>query len=345
MPRGAISSAENSGLSARQTPRGCTPGCIAWVFAIGFLGGGCVMFFILALRPGLGMLQARNWVATPCTVVSSEVKPDDGSLQLTVVFKYTVDQKDYESDTYCFTTMSSNTANGWKQQVVKDHPAGQQTTCFVNPNNPAEAVIEPGWVPDMWWGLFPFPFLLVGGAALLVATGVIRLPSSTLRPTSSNWKPTPQVRALPRESEDFDSEDADDEDTEEPQPDDGPVTLKPASTPLGTCLGVLFAALFWNGIVSIFVWQIFQQFRQGQIGGWGWFQVAFLVPFVLIGLGLIAGFFYSLLNLFNPRPTLVVSSQSVSLGGELQIRWTVEGRIASISRFTITLPVAGPSDG
>ncbi|TXT38624.1 MAG: hypothetical protein FD138_316, partial [Planctomycetota bacterium] len=246
-----------------------------------------------ALRPGLGMLQARNWVATPCTVVSSEVKPDDGSLQLTVVFKYTVDQKDYESDTYCFTTMSSNTANGWKQQVVKDHPAGQQTTCFVNPNNPAEAVIEPGWVPDMWWGLFPFPFLLVGGAALLVATGVIRLPSSTLRPTSSNWKPTPQVRALPRESEDFDSEDADDEDTEEPQPDDGPVTLKPASTPLGTCLGVLFAALFWNGIVSIFVWQIFQQFRQGQIGGWGWFQVAFLVPFVLIGLGLIAGFFYS----------------------------------------------------
>lgn len=334
MLRGMNSSGKDSAMSVRKTPRGCAPGCVAWVFALMFLGGGCGMFYLLALRPGLGMLQARNWVATPCTVVSSGVEADDGSLQLTVVFKYSVDQKEYQSDTYCFTSMSSNTANRWKQQVVKDHPAGKQTTCYVNPSNPAEAVIEPGWVPDMWWGLFPFPFLLVGGAALLVATGVIRLPNSTLRPSASNWKPTPQVRALPREPEDSDSEA---EDTDATELADGPVTLKPASTPLGVCLGVLIGALFWNGIVSVFVWQVYRQFQQGQVGGWGWFEAVFLVPFVLIGLGLIAAFFYSLLNLFNPRPTLIVNSQSVPLGGELQIRWTVAGRIASINRFTITL--------
>lgn len=334
MPKRTSSPDGNAALSARKSPSGCSPGCFAWLFAIMFLGIGGAMFVGMALWPWYSMLDARNWVETPCTVVSSETKADDGSLLLTVVFKYSVDQKDYQSDTYCFSSMSSNTANGWKRQVVKDHPPGKQTTCFVHPSNPARAVIERGWVPDMWWGFFPIPFMLVGGAALLVALGVIRLPASGGRTTSASWRPAAPVHAVTHVPEDSDFEELT---VEESPPADGPVTLTPSSTPLGGCLGVSFAAVFWNGIVSVFVWQMWQQFRQGQIGGWGWFEVLFLVPFVLIGLGLIVGVFYAMLNLFNPRPTLIVSSQSVPLGGELQLRWTIAGRVGTINRFTISL--------
>lgn len=50
------------------------------------------------------------------------------------------------------------------------------------------------------------------------------------------------------------------------------------------CLGVLGAAAFWNGIVSVFVWQAVQGLLRGNPE---WFLMVFLIPFVLIGLGLV----------------------------------------------------------
>ncbi len=50
------------------------------------------------------------------------------------------------------------------------------------------------------------------------------------------------------------------------------------------CLGVLGAAVFWNGIVSVFVWQAVQALLRGNPE---WFLMVFLIPFVLIGLGLV----------------------------------------------------------
>lgn len=322
----AKSAGQGPALSAQKQrdARGCG-GCAVWIFAVIFLGSGCTLFFFLALQPWWGMLQARSWTATPCTVVSSDLKVDDESLKLTVVFKYTVAQQDYQSDTYCFSSMGSNTANNWKRRVVQDHPAGKQTTCFVNPSNPHEAVIERGWVPDMWWGFFPIPFLLVGGAAMLVALKVIRMPqtSGTIR-----WQPAPSVSPVPAVSL---------EDSDVSEPSDGPVTLKPASTPLGTLVGAIFLATFWNGIVSIFVWEMIGKMRQGQFGGWQWFEVLFLTPFVLIGLGFIGFAFYSLLAFFNPRPTLTIDSAAIPLGKSLRLTWNLAGRLSSINRFTISL--------
>lgn len=61
--------------------------------------------------------------------------------------------------------------------MVAELPPGTQTICFVNPNDPSEAVIQRGWVPEMWWGLLPIPFLLFGIGLLLVAIGVIPMTS------------------------------------------------------------------------------------------------------------------------------------------------------------------------
>lgn len=61
--------------------------------------------------------------------------------------------------------------------------------------------------------------------------------------------------------------------------------LPPADLSAGcACGGVLAVALFWNGIVSVFVWQAVAAFRGGNPD---WFLMVFLIPFVLIGLVLV----------------------------------------------------------
>jgi hypothetical protein len=42
---------------------------------------------------------------------------------------------------------------------------------------------------------------------------------------------------------------------------------------------------FWNGIVGVFVYEVFDKWNRGQ--GFQWFQAAFLVPFLLVGLLLV----------------------------------------------------------
>jgi hypothetical protein len=116
--------------------------------------------------------------------------------------------------------------------------------------------------------------------------------------------------------------------------DDGPVTLKPESSRIGTVLVVIGIAAFWNIIVSVFLWQVYEGFKNGNPQ---WFLVLFLTPFVLVGLALIAGVFYTFLQLFNPRPILRVSSRSVRLGDPLRMGWKFTGRTSRINRLSITL--------
>ncbi len=68
---------------------------------------------------------------------------------------------------------------------------------------------------------------------------------------------------------------------------------------MGKLIGMILIAAFWNGIVSVFLWQIVLSFRRGDPE---WFLCLFMTPFVLVGLGLMAGVVYFLLALANPRP-------------------------------------------
>ncbi len=324
------STTTTAALSTRKES-GCS-GCVAWPFAIMFLGAGLAMVYFLTFQPLWGMVRSRDWVQTPCRIVSSELKLNDGSSQLAISFSYSIANQEHRSERYCFLQMSSNTAGGWKQRVLADNPAGKQTICFVNPDDPTDAVIERGWVPDMWWGLFPIPFALVGFAALLVATGFFKVSSSSKLGTLSSWRPPPlpDLRKLRAGEFDDSEEEASSEET-------GPVTLQPDVTPIQMLLGAIFVAVFWNGILSVFLWQQVAAFQRRGFAALDWFPTLFLVPFVLVGLGMIGFVLYTLLAMFNPRPTLVVSSAAIPLGEDLQVTWSFSGRVNSIREFKITL--------
>ena len=297
-----------------------------------FLAAGLGMAYMITFQPLWGMVRSRDWGQTPCRILSSELKHNDGSSQLAVVFAYSVANQEHHSERYCFSQMSSNTADGWKRRVIADHPAGKQTTCFVNPNDPTDAVIERGWVPDMWWGLFPIPFVLVGFLALLVATGVIKVSNPNAPGNLSSWRP-PAVENRPIQG----ASEFDDSQAEASFAETGPVTLEPEATPFQSLLGAIILATFWNGIVSVFVWQHVAQFARGGFAAFDWFTTLFLIPFVLIGLGFICLVLYALLALLNPRPTLIVSSAAIPLGEDLQVNWSLSGRASSICEFKISL--------
>jgi MFS family permease len=99
--------------------------------------------------------------------------------------------------------------------------------------------------------------------------------------------------------------------------------LPPADWSAGcACVGVLAAAAFWNGIVSVFVWQAVVAVRKGNPE---WFLMCFLVPFVLVGLvlvvvGVIAAAVW-LIALLTGKVTVEVDAHPFVPGG------TYRGRV------------------
>jgi hypothetical protein len=118
------------------------------------------------------------------------------------------------------------------------------------------------------------------------------------------------------------------------QPESGPVVLKPRHSPIVKFFGAIFIALFWNGIVSVFLVQVVGGFRRGD-PSWG--LTLFMTPFVIVGLGLLGLIVYQFLAMFNPRPTLELSSASIPLGGAAELGWRLSGRTRRVREFVVTL--------
>ena len=114
----------------------------------------------------------------------------------------------------------------------------------------------------------------------------------------------------------------------------GPVTLKARFSPATKFFGGLGVALFWNGIVSVFVMHGINGWRHGR---GEWFLTFFIIPFVLVGLGFVCFVVYSFIGLFSPRVKLTVSSGSALPGAKIQLNWTLQGQVQRVPRLQIYL--------
>lgn len=303
---------EREPLSAKARPAKAR--AVASVVFLVFLLAGLGLLYGIFLRPVGKILAARSWRKTPCVVVASRVRSHRGddrpTYSVDILYAYEVGGREYRSGRYGFFGGSSSGHSG-KAAIIKQHPPGKKAVCYVDPADPTEAVLERGATWHLLGGLIPLVFVLVGAGGLLY----IR------RHAPTRGEPTPQAEWLPTAA-----------DAASGLP--GPVTLGAASSPLKKlAVAVVFAA-FWNGIVSVFVWQVVQSWRRGEPE---WFLTIFMTPFVLVGLGAIGAVGYCFLQLFSPRPLLTVSSQAVPLGGTLDVQWTMLGRIDTVRRMTLHL--------
>jgi hypothetical protein len=312
-------SKQRQALSVDQSRR--SGGCGAIAFFGLFFAAGSGMLYFMTLRPLGSVLLARNWDETPCRIVSSDVEAgsDGDTFKIVIRYTYDYDGRAWTSERYNFMFDMYSSGRAGKQQAVRNYPPGRQAVCYVNPGNPSEAVLNRGLTADMWWGLFPLPFFLVGAGGLLACTGVIRFNRSKRRGAALSTGVSSDTRAnspLTTTS------------------DDGPRVLKETVSPLAKFIGVLAITVFANGIVSVFVWQAIESFRRGRPE---WFLTIFMIPFVAAGLGMLAWTVHSFLAIFNPRPILTLSRGRIPLGESAKLEWKFSGSTHAIRALKVSL--------
>ena len=289
------------GLGKRATAAVCA------LFAI--VGG--AMLYPLGIKPIARTIDAQNWASTPCNVLRAEVgshSGDDGTTySVDILYEYTFNGRTYKCDRYDFIGGSSSGYDG-KARVVEQYQSAAQPICYVNPKNPTEAVLKRGFHAKLLLALFPLPFLLIGIVGMISALRGKKDGASLARTFDvSAPAPTRQDLSSLRPG------------------DGGPAVLRPKFSARAKLIGAIIAALFWNGIISIF------------IADASLFSLIFLLPFIAVGVGLIGLVIRQLLALFNPRPTLHLSSHTIPLGGAAELRWSFSGRTSRIRELTVTL--------
>lgn len=294
-------------------------GCFLVAFFTIFFVAGSVMLFLMLIRPLYLVSTSGDWVETPCTIMSSKVGVHDGddstTYSIDIEYTYTVDGVAHTADRYSFMGGFSSSGRAGKKVVVRQYPKGAVRKCFVDPDDPESAVLNRDLTGSMWWGLFPIPFFLIGACGLAWLTWKkLRGPSEPASKSEAVSHSAIATQAMNAPSRDGSV---------------GAVTLKQKMSPGFKFLGILAVAVFWNGIVSVFGVQLIDDFE--------WFLAIFLIPFVVIGVGMIGGVLYTGLAMFNARPTLTLNPASIPLGGSAELTWRFSRTFTRIQRLTIRL--------
>jgi hypothetical protein len=298
-------------------------GCIVPFICLFVMLLGGVMTYMLLVRPVARVAAAGGWIQVPCTIVNSRVlthRGDDSTTySVDIFYRYEIDGREYHANRYDFVVGSSSGYSG-KQEIANRYPPGTEALCYVNPADPAEAVLERGFTGTMLFGLIPLLFLLGGGGGLIAFVrykrrGAERPGQSIAR--SALLASAPAAAKL----------------TASPL-DPAPRELRVKQSLVLRLVAVIAIALFWNGIISIFVWEVIDGFRRGSPD---LCSTLFMIPFVLVGLGLIGGIGYTFLALFNPRVKLVLTPGELTLGSRADLTWEFSGRVDRIHQLSIDL--------
>ena len=318
-------------------------GC-AIPFGLLFTIIGLFAFWQVTLRPVLWSIASSRWVETPCEIVASELEShsdSDSSTTYRVAIRYRyewprpdqavegdsgpageaaspiVRSPRYESDRYDFSGGPTNVGVDRMRAAVAGHPPGRHTVCYVDPADPASAVLVRRVSGAVWFGaialLFPafglvFIFAVWRGGRKDKARGAMHSPlgaataGSTTAPDARDW-----IEA-------------------------GETLLKPAAGRVVAFIGITVFALFWNGILGIFVTQAVRNFGDGFFG---WFLPVFLLPFVAVGLVVIVVALQAFSRLFAPTVEVRLDPSLLRLGARVPFAWRLGGR--GVRKLTIRL--------
>lgn len=304
------------------------PGCMALFFLV-FLVAGAAIFWFLSARPVSKVIAAQTWPPVACTVIESRVgestSEDGTTYKVVVTSAYSYQGREYGAARYDFTNFYSSGYEG-KAEVVARHPVGSRAECYVNPEDPSEAVLSRSPSARYLVGLFGLLFMLPG------LFGVIWV----LRGAAGRRNGGVAIRGIGGRKEAYTVADPESPfGVTNPQGDvSGPVELKPQLSPLGKLLGLLFGALFWNGIVGGIAYLFFRGSEGERADGC---LIVFFALFGLVGLLLIYAFLRQVLVLFNPRPKLTLSPGTLKPGGTAYVQWRLAGGTGGVRRLEVWL--------
>lgn len=291
-------------------------GAVYFLFGIFALVGG-VLTYLFGVLPLVEVVSSRGWRETPCQIVSSEVRhhsdSDGTTYSVQVRYRYRLDGRELQGNRFSFVR---GTSSGYesKAQMVAKYPPGLRTVCYVNPKDPVQAVLVRSLRWEMLIGLFPLLFFAIGVGGLVWTARSGTSPSRLRSGPGQGGLVLAEAATGPLRGP------------------GGKSALKARSTRLGKFVGLLFVCLFWNGIVSVFLVVLVNEWMRGQ---GSWFLSLFLTPFVLVGLALLVGVAYQFLALFSPSARLTLSASEVRIGDVVEIEWRIARHWLGVSELTI----------
>lgn len=319
-----------------------------------FLFAGGLLLWQLVLQPLQLLWRSQAWVATECTITESAAERErfskNSAFRPKLSYRYQVNGVEHNATRYDFFEASG----GWKwaEGVANAYPVGSRHTCYYDPASPQEAVLRREMTAAGFWVRPLVAAIFMAAGAFMFRAGLASRPAMSREsaPTAeaSLAEPAPALSTtgpIVRQLSTNPSASGDparlgsrspSELTAEPSPYAaradwqrfaGPQQLAPTVTRTAAVIGTLLAALFWNGLLSFFIW--------GIIDDKAWFMLLFLTPFILIGLVLIGAFFYCLLSLFNPRVKIALSEGAPETGETIDVAWEVNGQVTRIREFSI----------
>ena len=304
-------------------------GCLVAFLSI-FIIAGLTLFIAFTVRPAVQVMLASDWVETPCTILTSEVEEhsgDDGSTyRIAITYRYTFDGESYSGDRYDFTGAATG-GRKQKERVVAEYPPGAERSCFVDPGAPEDSVLVVQVGATFLFGFFGFVFMAIPLAIIVIGRRAKRRKEgpragrATHRSGGDRAGGARPQRGKPVAATAIETSPS------------GHAELRRKSSPLGKLLGLGFIALFWNGIVSVFVTQVLVS----ESGIFRWGLAIFLIPFVLIGLALLGATAHAFLSLFSPRATLTLRRGTIHPGDTVEFAWEFTGRTQSMTSLVITL--------
>jgi len=293
-------------------------GCVgAAVYAVFFLAGMTVLYAFF-LEPFRNAIKAYGWTPTPCTIFYSKIEPvtdkekknDKGGATIVgyrpeIKYSYRVVGKLHRSERIWFIRPSPGTQAD-ARAVVEKYPQGSERQCFVDPTNDDFAVLDRGFRPEMLIAVFPLALAVIGMAGMV---------SRVLRRFS---RPDPRFAPMHRYSQ-------------------GATLTHRGKSGIVSLFVVIVLAIVWNSGISFMLREVVKTWQEGIPGCYGWFLTIFVIPFALIGVLLLALPVYLFLKLFNPRPSLRLSTAEIPAGGSAELTWRFWGRYDRLYRLRISL--------
>lgn len=286
-----------------------------------FAAIGLLMSALWTLPAAREALDSESWNPVSATVVESSVKhntsSDSTTYSIEIIFDYGFDGKNYQSDRW---DMIGGSSSGYdsKRRIVDAHPPGMEITVYVNPESPEDAVIKPGLTASALLLLIPVVFFLIG--AIGMAVSALKLLRGSQQTGGNRQSLSSFSRERPEKFRTYSPE--------------GQAVLRPRIARWQGALIFLGIVLFWNGIVSIFVFNAFEGWREGD-PEWG--VILFVSIFALVGLALVGGFLHQLLALRNPHATMSITPAHPRLGGPLRVAWELAGDTSRLQNFKVRL--------
>jgi hypothetical protein len=126
------------------------------------------LFELFVVREFGRVLSRRSWTKIPCRVVSSEIREqsNDG-----IPFVFTVHYR-YEHASHSYTgsmykrNYSGSSKYSKAQALAQKYPAGADLFCYVNPDNPSEAVLRRDSLAFGLVTFLPMLFVLIGAGGI-----------------------------------------------------------------------------------------------------------------------------------------------------------------------------------